>query len=67
MYHLPNDVRIGFTSLELSSKHLTFRIKLPNISIDGKLSKHYIFMLVFSQDIFYKLNFRKFISKLLKN
>ena len=47
MYHLPEDVSIGLTSLELSSKNPIFRIKLPNISNDEKFSKHYTFTLGF--------------------
>ena len=38
MYHLPKDVRVGFDSKKLSSKHQIFHTKLPNISNDNKIS-----------------------------
>ena len=48
-------------------KHLSFHTTLPNLSNDKKISKHYTFVLGFSQDINYKLSFNENISKLLMN
>ena len=67
MHHLPKNVRVGFPSQKLSSKHLNFLIKLPIISNDYKLSdKLHInvnlldyYVGFFSQDIVYKLNLVK--------
>ena len=69
------DVGVGFTSNKLSSKHLKFQINLSKITNDNKLpNKLHIninlrdfLCCIFSQDIIYKLNFSKFISKLLMN
>ena len=61
MYHLSKDVRVN------SSKHLDFHIKFTNISNDKNVSKFTLLCWIFSQVIFYKLNSRKLISKILMN